>query len=314
MKFKKIELSANQQAMAGIVKFFVALIICGVALYGDIMFIQVMWSTFPDGIGKILSLVGALATGLSVLMLVLAEAYWFTRGPQMVVGWIFTAAEVAVSVSNATYAYLQANHTPLGYFAVWQWVVPATPFLAFVGWIVILNLDQGQTARHEQREMESKLAKAELAHQKEVHASLMELRSDYLQSHTTHLQAIRNSPVIQQGLERGAWELAMRELQALTGMYIAPPSDSQLPALPASQPNQVTGHLEAVKPVGPEKEEEDEKISLSLLLQELQRVIGLQPLQGGTQPPSPLADPLLYSIPNQQNHSSNNGNGKIPTA
>lgn len=226
MQFKRkvADLSKNQKAIAGFTKLIVGFIIFGVAAYADIQFILIMWKAFPDGIAKIFSLIGAVATGASVLALVVAEAYWFSRGAQMVFGWVFTAAEVIVSVLNVILSFEMApgGHVD-SWITLWLSVCPATPFVAFIGWIVVLNLDEGQKARHEEREMQDDLAESEREHTKAVHRSRMDLKQRYLESTTTYLEQISNDPQIQAGLKLGAWKFASEELRNLTGMYLVLP-------------------------------------------------------------------------------------------
>lgn len=243
LKERASELSKNQQAIAAFTKLAVGAIIFGVAAYSDIQFIMIMWKAFPDGIAKIFSLIGAVATGMSVLALVVAEAYWFSRGPQMVFGWLFTAMEVAVSVLNVILSFEMSGGAPLDPFmATWLAICPATPFVAFVGWIVVLNLDEGQKARHEEREMQDDLAESEREHKKAVHESRMKLKTRYLESTTTYLDQISSDPRVQQALEAGAWKFAADELRALTGLLLPPVQPAQSlptgPVVSSSSPTQ----------------------------------------------------------------------------
>ena len=224
LKERVVELTKNQRAIAGFTKVAVGLIIFGVAAYSDIQFILIMWRVFPDGFAKIFSLIGAVATGMSVLALVVAEAYWFSRGPQMVFGWLFTMLEVIVSVMNVILSFEMSSGGALDPFMdFWLIVVPATPFVAFVGWIIVLNLDEEQHARHEEREMQDDLAEAEREYKKAVHESKMKLKTRYLESTTTYLDQIADDPQVQAGLRLGAWKFASEELRNLTGMYIPTP-------------------------------------------------------------------------------------------
>lgn len=235
MKNRLTQLSKNQKAIANFTKVIVGMIIFGVAAYADIQFILIMQKAFPDGVAKIFSLIGAVATGMSVLALVVAEAYWFSRGPQMVFGWIFTTLEVSVSVMNVILSFAMSSPGPLDPFlATWLAICPATPFVAFIGWIVILNLDEEQKNRHEERELQDDLATSTREHTKAVHEAKMVLKQRYLESTTAYLHQIADDPQVQAGLRAGAWNLAADELRALTGMAIALPQNALSP-LPNAQ-------------------------------------------------------------------------------
>lgn len=241
LKQRTAELSKNQKAMAALIKVVAFGVIAGVVIYCDIQFIQVMWRTYPDGIAKIFSLIGAVATGASVLALIGAEAFWFSRGMQMVFGWIFTGLEAGIMACNVILGFeLTGGITHLDQFmATYLWLCPATPVAAALCWIMIFNLDQGQKARHDEREMQDDIAESDREHAKAVHRSKMALKQRYLESTTTYLDQIADDPNVQAGLRLGAWKFAGEQLRELTGMYLA------LPAQPAApdQPKMVDGSI-----------------------------------------------------------------------
>lgn len=228
LKERAATLSKNQKAMAGLVQIVAYVVIAAVVLYCDIQFIQVMWKAFPDGIVKIFSLIGAVATGASVLALIGAEAFWFSRGPQMLFGWIFTAIEVVISGCNVILSFeMSAGHVDQ-FMQIWLGICPATPIVAALCWIVIFNLDQSQKARHDHREMQDDIAEADREHTRSVHESKMALKTRYLESTVTYLDQIAGDPRIQAGLEAGAWKFATEQLRELTGIMMP----SQAPQLP----------------------------------------------------------------------------------
>lgn len=234
-------LSKNQRAMAAMIKVLAFGVIAGVVIYSDIQFIQVMWKSYPDGIAKIFSLIGAVATGFSVMALIGAEAFWFSRGPQMVFGWIFTGLEVGVMACNVILGFeLTGGIAKLDPFmGAYLWLCPATPVVAALCWIMIFNLDEGQKARHDEREMQDDIAESDRAHRMAVHESKMKLKTRYLESTTTYLDQIADDPNVQAGLMAGAWKFAGEELRNLTGMYLPLPSQPGAPV----QPKMVDGSL-----------------------------------------------------------------------
>ena len=236
----KAKLSLNQEAVAAFARVLVALIIVGVVGYAEVMFLQVMSRVFPDGILKIVSMLGAVATGASVLVLLVAKSYWFRPGKQMVFAWAFTGMELLVLVLNVILSFTLDGGGKLtdSYLSVWQLFMPASPILALLGWILILNLDQSQQDRHAELEIEVEQRQAEREHERAVHMARMELKSAFLKSHMTYLQEEANSPEVQRQIQIGASMLAAKELSELTGLQIAPRlavSPGQVvPALPAS--------------------------------------------------------------------------------
>ncbi len=256
MNFKQraLELSKNQKAVAGLIKLGAFLVIIGVVVYCDVQFIQVMGRTFPDGAAKIFSLIGAVATGVSVVALIGAEAYWFSRGPQMLWGWIFTAIEVTISALNVILSFELTSGKVDSLMTVWLWFCPATPVVAALFWVLIFNLDQGQKARHDHREMEDDIAESDREHARAVHESKMQLKKRYLESTTTYLDQIANDPRIQAGLEAGAWRFATEQLRELTGLALP----SQMPQQTLKPPTVEGSIAPASQPVKPDVKPEPE--------------------------------------------------------
>lgn len=277
-------LSKNQKAVAGLVKVIAFGVIAGVVIYCDIQFIQVMWKSYPDGVAKIFSMIGAVATGASVLALIAAEAYWFSRGPQMVFGWIFTAIEALISAANVILGFeLIGGVSHLDSFmASYLWFCPATPVVAAVGWILIFNLDEGQKARHDEREMQDDIAASDREHAKAVHASKMRLKARYLESTTTYLDQIADDPQVQAGLRLGAWKFAGEQLRELTGMYLTLPAQpSALPPAPvvdSNPPAQSEKPTEKKADPGPFRQLQEELAALKKVQEELAALKKQQPV------------------------------------
>jgi len=236
--------------MAGMIKVLAFGVIAGVVIYSDIQFIQVMWKSYPDGIAKIFSLIGAVATGASVMALIGAEAFWFSRGPQMVFGWIFTGLEVGIMACNVILGFeLTGGIAKLDPFmGAYLWLCPATPIVAALCWIMIFNLDEGQKARHDEREMQDDIAESDREHRMRVHESKMKLKSRYLESTTTYLEQIADDPNVQAGLQMGAWKFAGEELRNLTGMYLPLPSAPTAPVQPKMVDGSISPASTAQKP------------------------------------------------------------------
>src|SRR5207249_5510444 len=106
---KQLKLSLNQQALARLAQVLVGLIIVAIVGYSEVMFLQIMAKAFPDGFFKIVAMMGGVATGLSVLTLLISKAYWFRPGGQTVAAWLFTAVEVLVLMLNVLLSFALAQ-------------------------------------------------------------------------------------------------------------------------------------------------------------------------------------------------------------
>jgi hypothetical protein len=255
------KLTRNQGAIVGLVKLSVFLIIVAVVAYSDIQFVIMMGRTFPDGIARIFSIIGAFATGLSVIALLIAELYWFVRGKQMLTGWLMTAIEVGISIMNVLTSFQLVSGHVDALFAFYLFdICPATPLIAVIGWIIIFMFDETHIMRHDEREMEYELREAEREHRKAQHQATMQLRTAYLQSHTAYMMQHAASPQIQSQIEQEARRFAAQELSGLTGSFVpaalsprsvdADPGSGALPSgplatrgktrKPAAQPQPIT--------------------------------------------------------------------------
>src|SRR5436305_8281979 len=125
-KLKGVKLSSNQQAIRGLAILFAVLVIVGVVGYSEVMFLQVIGRAFPDGFFKVVAMMGGVATGLSVLTLLLAKAYWFRPGSQLVAAWVFTCVEVLILLFNVllSFALVSGPLKASDPMAVWYGLCP----------------------------------------------------------------------------------------------------------------------------------------------------------------------------------------------
>lgn len=217
------KLTRNQGALVGLIKLLVFLIVVAVVGYSDIQFIILMNRMMPDGIGKVFSLIGAFATGLSVITLIGAELYWFTRGKQMLAGWIMTGVELGVSALNLLTSFALASGHLGSFFSVYLvYICPATPVVAAAFWILIFMFDETHEERHEEREMASDMKQLERKHRKAAHKATMQLKNAYLSSYTEHLMKFAGSQEAQARLKEGAEAFGNEALNLLTGSFRMP--------------------------------------------------------------------------------------------
>jgi hypothetical protein len=245
-KWKFPQLSANEEATQGFIKFGAYAIVIAVVGYADIAFIQIMSGHWLGGLFGILSMIGAVATAASIIALLFGKAYWFRPGKQLKWAYFFTGAEVLVSLLNVLLSFELTSGGHLDQFmAFWYQFTAATPFVALVGWILILHFDKSQQERHEQLEFEERTARlereqrreqqlAQMEHEQAVFEAKMQLADTYLQHETAYMQQFVNSPEVQQRLQAGAMKVAMETFSQLTGLpFVAGlPMPQQPPALP----------------------------------------------------------------------------------
>ncbi len=160
------------------------------------------------------------------MALLFGKASWFTPGVQLWIAYIFTAVEVIVNVLNIVIA-LNPN---LGIVELWRIFSPATPFVALIGWIFILQVDKSQREHHKLMEMEEQKNDAEREYEMMVHQANMDLKFGYLDQTKQRLQAALNSPMAQAIVEQHAQNLTAQVLNEITGLPVMqqqPPPSKQ---------------------------------------------------------------------------------------
>lgn len=248
----KLKLSATQQSIKGVAILFAILVIVGVVGYSEVMFLQVISSAFPDGILKVVAMIGGVATGLSVLTLLLAKAYWFRPGHQLTWSWIFTGVEVVILTLNVLLSFGLSSGPlkPGDWLLTWYTLCPSSPLFALVGWTVLIMMDHSQRERHDYMEMEDEQRASMLDHERAVHGATMDLRGEMLKNEVHYFKEHMKSPEVQASMKTIAQDVVLRELSSFAGRYIAGMQQQQsLPAIghrPAALPQPgepVTGNL-----------------------------------------------------------------------
>lgn len=299
--------SATQIASLGLMKLVVYGIVLAVVGYADIAFIGIMLHHFPGGIFGILSLIGTVATAASIMTLLFGKALWFRPGPQLVCAWLFTGAEVLVAMANVILSFELTSNKPLDpVMAIWYQFTAATPFVALVGWILILQLDKEQKERHEQMEFEERTAALEREQKREQHLAKLErdqeifeakmkLGKTYLDYETAYMERFANSQEMQQALQEGAMKTGMEVFSQLTGL----PFVAGLPLLPQAQRQQ------HVAPTQPAPEHTFTQAEVEIMMNNLRQRLPL---------PAPTTSPLaMPPLPGQQTSGNGNGHAKPAT-
>jgi len=229
-RWSKLRTSAMHRGGVGLLKAVIYIIIACVSFYGDAVFVWLNIGHYTGpaaAIFQVFLVLGAFCTSASIMCLLFGKASWFTPGTQLWIAYIFTAIEVLVNVLNI----LVALNPGLGIVELWRIFSPATPFVALIGWIVILQVDKAQRERHKQMEMDEEKADSEREYELMVHEANMDLKHGYLEQTKQRLQAALNSPMSQAIIDQHAQNLTAQVLNEITGLPVMPPL-SQQPALP----------------------------------------------------------------------------------
>jgi hypothetical protein len=341
MKKWKVKLSPNEAATVSFLKSGVYAIVIAVVGYADIAFIQIMSKHFLGGIFGVLSMIGAVATAASIVALLFGKAIWFRPGKQLKFAYFFTGAEVMVSLLNVLLAFeLTSNQGLDQLMATWYNFTAATPFVALIGWILILQFDKSQQERHEHLEFEEETAAlerdqqreqqlAQLEHQQKVFEAQMQLSNTYLEHEVAYMQQFVNSPQVQERLQTGAMKMAMETFSKLTGLpFVAGFPPMQQSAQTPVQPGQHTAGQPPAFPVPTHVPLPQQPPSSNSFYENLEHLYNTDPvafaqlmnsinvqeptntptIRPASLPQSPLGQPhLVPNNPDQAGATANNG-------
>lgn len=213
---KTVKRTDAQKANVSALQWIAMLIVILVVMFSDVMFIKLMWNHFPDGFMRVLAVGGAVATGLSIITLLIGKLIWFRPGAQMNWAYAFMALEIIVSILNVLAACGVAG------MDYWMMVSPATPFVCLIGWTFVLVKDDSTKRRHEDMDMEDEMIKAERDFFKMQHDSRMEINYKALEYNKQYMIEALENPLHQRSLQLGAERLTANAIQQLTGRYVPP--------------------------------------------------------------------------------------------
>jgi hypothetical protein len=242
---KSVQPTANKNAIVGIVKFFAALIIIGGITYSEILFLGIVSSLFPSGPMMIGAMLGAVTTGVSILVLCLGKSHWFRPGTQLIVAWIFTGVEIAVLILNDILAYqIHQGGTLDQYMASWRLFCVAAPVISIVGWVLIFYFDPQRAITHRRMEMEDNQSRSQIDFETMMHRKVMQFQYrsvDMVSSQMEAQIAKKLGPVVEQA---AAQQLA-RIASQLTGSHISP-TELGSPQISAGNPKVVESNPPAI--------------------------------------------------------------------
>lgn len=224
---------ANAKAMSGGVKWFAFAIVTLVAIYGDVMFLQLMLPAFPDNwIMRGLACIGAVATALSVILLYIGKNRWFRPGGQLIWAYWFTAIEFVILALNCIVAFAFHQSPNLDWILqIWFYCCPVTPLISAGGWVLINHFDRDNQEMHEDMELEDSQRAAMRAYKFAEHEAHMQILHKTLEQKTAYVNRWIDSQAGQSGIEEAASGFGRQVLSGLAGY----------PVIPALKPPTVEG-------------------------------------------------------------------------
>lgn len=238
--------SVNMTTAEKWIKLGAFFIVVAVVVYSEYLFIGIIIDILPTGVGMIGAIMGAVATGASVLALIGAKLVWIRPGSQYFLSWAFMAVEVIILALNDMLAFALHNGNVPAWLALWESITAAGPLAAMVGWIFIIFLDTAQVERQKDLELESDRKDAEREYVVAAHTAEMELRHNHLEQVTARLQDVMASDAIQIQIAEHAQRMVAKVLTDVSGISAGITSipQAQLPA-----PKQMVMAQEASTPV-----------------------------------------------------------------
>ncbi len=129
-------------------------IVLGVALLGDIMYLQLMKNAFPGGIIFIFVVVGACASFLSMAYLLIGKHSFFHPGPQMWAAWGLVVLDLVITGLNIIDVFF---HGVSGILQFWDFLAPVTPLFIMAGVLVVHFLSPEHKRRHDEMIYDDKM-------------------------------------------------------------------------------------------------------------------------------------------------------------
>lgn len=237
----------DEESIRSALNVFVWFIIVAVVALCEIMYIKMMVQGFPDGLIEAVAIVGALATGMSIIALYAGKNYWFSKGHQTWAAWGFTVVEITVLILNVLTAFSYASD-PQGVIAFWKQFYPAGPIIALIGWGFILYLDRENVMRRLQRTMREREHEAEVKYEHLVHKTRMAVKTTSLEIVANKLEQKVQSAENLAALDAIADQIYQGLLGEISGKHYT--------QLPASRTVESTLASQPETPVLPARQEE----------------------------------------------------------
>lgn len=226
---------ANTAAYGKLV-YILGYLILGIgAIYADVMFVTLLGQALPSGALGVAAILGAFLTSASLIALVVGKSHLFRPGDQVTWAWIFTWIEIGVMSLNVILAALHGLHVDAGYLEYWLYLCPATPFVAVIGWIMLIYADPRRHALHEDMAMADQLEDKQRQHKQNVHMVRLELQTTALDQQRVYMQQYMQTPEVQAALRHGSEQIALGIVSEIIQRPIMPASTAPAaaPVLPS---------------------------------------------------------------------------------
>jgi hypothetical protein len=228
----EVEETRTQEGLKWLGRVLAILIILAVALFGDVMYIQLMSSKFPTGPLLTLCYIGAFTSFLAVVYMLIGKSILFTPGKQMVLAWLVFIVELALIALNIILVFQSDGTNSTGFLAAWLQIAPATPVINMAGVAILFFLDEDRTMHHEDMEQAIKLKRANRRHVKAMANARLRVQAKHLSYLESGLERAINSPESLGLIQQAANEMNAQLLSSLAGRSYAPTSQIAGPTGP----------------------------------------------------------------------------------
>lgn len=196
-------------------------VIIAVAGYAEVNFLIVVDRIFPDNLFlQSAGTIGAVMTGVSCVVLVLAKMHWIRAGSQSKISWSFLVVEIIIMFLNIILAYQMSTGGVKDWMMWYSYVCPASPLFAFLGWILVIMTDQEKELMDRRRRAHDAILQAEADHELEVQEVVLELNRDILHIQADHMR--KEVEARRPEIERAASLLVSQQISAMVGTYVSP--------------------------------------------------------------------------------------------
>ncbi len=196
------------------------------AIYGDVMFIKLLAGSLPGGVLGFAAIIGAFLTSGSLIGLVIGKSVLFRPGDQTAWAWIFTWIEIAVMMLNVLLSVLRGMNIDPGYLNYWLYICPATPFVAVVGWMMIIYADPRRRNLHEDMAMADQILESQRKHHRHVHQVRLELQNSALEQQRVYMEQYMQTKEIQAALKHGSQQIALGIISEIIQRPVMPTIDA----------------------------------------------------------------------------------------
>jgi hypothetical protein len=219
--FTAVRETANEIGATRTIKSFVWVVVLGVVGYSEVLYLGIVGTLFPAGVMYAACVLGAFATGISVLCLYAGKTHWFRPGSQLIAAWFFTGLEIVVLIMNDILAMAIHNGSQLDqYLSYYRFIAPSVPVLALIGWGVLLYLDPARKIKHARMEMEDRRQAQELEFEEAQFEAQMKLRYKALEIMQQQLEAEVETSASIAHIQAGATRATASAIQQLTGIAV----------------------------------------------------------------------------------------------